>query len=75
MAKKTTLVELDDTDLVERLADYKEELFNLRFQFATNQLDNSTRLKAVKVEIARVLTELRAREIADAEALEAAGEV
>ena len=74
MAKKTILVELDDTDLLERLADYKEELFNLRFQFATNQLDNSTRLKAVKVEIARVLTELRAREIADAEALEAAGE-
>lgn len=74
MAKKTTLVELDDTDLVERLADYKEELFNLRFQFATNQLDNSTRLKAVKIEIARVLTELRVREIADAEALEAAGE-
>lgn len=74
MAKKTTLVELDDTDLVERLADYKEELFNLRFQFATNQLDNSTRLKAVKIEIARLLTELRVREIADAEALEAAGE-
>lgn len=74
MAKKTTLVELDDTDLFERLADYKEELFNLRFQFATNQLDNSTRLKAVKIDIARVLTELRAREIADAEALEAAGE-
>ena len=74
MAKKTTLVELDDTDLFERLADYKEELFNLRFQFATNQLDNSTRLKAVKKDIARVLTELRAREIADAEALEAAGE-
>ncbi len=74
MAKKTTLVELDDTDLLERLADYKEELFNLRFQFATNQLDNSTRLKAVKIDIARVLTELRAREIADAEALEAAGE-
>ncbi len=74
MAKKTTLIELDDTDLFERLADYKEELFNLRFQFATNQLDNSTRLKAVKIEIARVLTELRAREIADAEALEAAGE-
>ena len=74
MAKKTTLIELDDTDLFERLADYKEELFNLRFQFATNQLDNSTRLKAVKIDIARVLTELRAREIADAEALEAAGE-
>ena len=74
MARKTTLVELADTDLIERLADYKEELFNLRFQFATNQLDNSARLKAVKKDIARVLTEMRAREIADAEALEAAQE-
>ncbi|MXW62731.1 MAG: 50S ribosomal protein L29 [Acidimicrobiaceae bacterium] len=74
MAKKTSLVEMGDTDLFERLADYKEELFNLRFQFATNQLDNSAALKAVKKDIARVLTELRAREIADAEALEAARE-
>lgn len=74
MARKTALVELPDTDLFERLADYKEELFNLRFQFATNQLDNSARLKAVKKDVARVLTELRAREIADAEALEAAQE-
>ncbi len=74
MARKTTLVELADTDLIERLADHKEELFNLRFQFATNQLDNSARLKAVKKDIARVLTELRAREIADAEALEAVQE-
>ncbi len=74
MAKRTALVELDDTDLFERLADCKEELFNLRFQFATNQLDDSTRLKAVKKDIARVLTELRAREIADAESLEAAEE-
>ncbi|MDE0700124.1 MAG: 50S ribosomal protein L29 [Acidimicrobiaceae bacterium] len=65
---------MGDTDLFERLADYKEELFNLRFQFATNQLDNSAALKAVKKDIARVLTELRAREIADAEALEAARE-
>lgn len=74
MAKKTSLTEIADTDLYERLADNKEELFNLRFQFATNQLDNSARIKGVKREIARVLTELRAREIADAEALEAAGE-
>ena len=74
MARKTALVELPDTDLFERLADYKEELFNLRFQFATNQLDNSARLKAVKKDIARVLTELRAREITDAEALEATQE-
>lgn len=74
MARRTALVELPDTDLFERLADCKEELFNLRFQFATNQLDDSSRLKAVKKDIARVLTELRAREIADAEALEAAQE-
>lgn len=74
MVRKTALVEMADTDLFERLADYKEELFNLRFQFATNQLDNSARLTAVKKDIARVLTELRAREIADAEALEAAQE-
>ena len=72
MAKKTPLVEMGDTDLFERLAEHKEELFNLRFQFATNQLDNSAALKAAKKDIARVLTELRAREIADAEALEAA---
>lgn len=74
MAKKTSLVEMGDTDLFERLADYKEELFNLRFQFATNQLDNSAALKAVKKDVARVLTELRAREIADAETLEASKE-
>lgn len=74
MAKKTSLAEMGDTDLFERLADCKEELFNLRFQFATNQLDNSAALKAVKKDIARVLTELRAREIADAEALEATRE-
>ena len=68
MAK--ALAELGDTDLLEQLADHKEELFNLRFQFATGQLENSARLKTVKKEIARVLTELRAREIAAAEALE-----
>jgi large subunit ribosomal protein L29 len=70
MAKAKALAELGDTDLLEQLADHKEELFNLRFQFATGQLDNSARLKTVKKEIARVLTELRAREIAAAEALE-----
>ena len=59
----------EDQRLVEELRKAKEELFNLRFQFATGQLDNSAALKAVKKDIARVLTELRAREIADAEAL------
>ena len=68
MAK--TLADLGDTDLLEQLADHKEELFNLRFQFATGQLENSARMKTVKKEIARVLTELRAREINAAEVLE-----
>ena len=72
MAKSKTLTELGDTDLVEKLADSKEELFNLRFQLATGQLDNSARVQQVKKEIARVNTELRAREIADAEALASA---
>ena len=70
MAKAKALAELGDTDLLEQLADSKEELFNLRFQFATGQLENSARMKQVKKEIARLLTELRAREIADAESLE-----
>ena len=69
MAKSKTLADLGDTDLLEQLADHKEELFNLRFQFATGQLDNSAAIKVTKKNIARVLTELRAREIADAEAL------
>ena len=70
MAKAKALADLGDTDLIEKLADHKEELFNLRFQFATGQLEDSAAMKAVKKDIARVLTELRAREIADAEALE-----
>ena len=70
MAKAKTLADLGDTDLLEALADHKEELFNLRFQFATGQLENSARMKTVKKEIARVLTELRARESTAAEALE-----
>ena len=70
MAKAKALADLGAPDLLEKLADHKEALFNLRFQFATGQLDDSAALKAVKKDIARVLTELRAREIADAEAME-----
>lgn len=69
MAKTKPLSDLGDTDLIEKRADAKEELFNLRFQLATGQLDNSARMRLVKKEIARVNTELRAREIADADAL------
>ena len=74
MAKAKALADLGDTDLLERLADHKEELFNLRFQFATGQLDNSAGIRTVKKDIARVLTELRAREIADADAIVATEE-
>jgi large subunit ribosomal protein L29 len=68
MARAKALTDLGDTDLIERLSEAKEELFNLRFQFATGQLDNPARLKQVRRDIARVLTELRVREIAAAEA-------
>ena len=67
MARAKALTDLGDTDLIERLSEAKEELFNLRFQFATGQLDNPARLKQVRRDIARMLTELRAREIAAAE--------
>ena len=70
MARSKALTDLGDTDLLERLSDSKEELFNLRFQHATGQLDNPARLTTVKRDIARVLTELRAREIAAAETFE-----
>ena len=61
--------DLDDESLVARLEEAREELFNLRFQNATGQLTNTARITDVKREIARCLTEARAREIAAAEAL------
>ena len=68
------LQDINDGDLIEALNDSKEELFNLRFQLVTGQLDNFSRIKEVKKEVARAMTELRAREIAAAEALESADE-
>ena len=61
------LRELNDTELVQRLAEAKEEHFNLRFQSATGQLDNSSRLSHVRKDVARLNTLLREREIAAAE--------
>ncbi len=55
---------LSDKELAEKLDELKTELFNLRFQHAINQLDNPIRIKEVKRDIARVLTEVRARELA-----------
>lgn len=73
MAKSTTpLDEVGDVELLGQLAANREELFNLRFQLVTGALENSSRIKLVKKQIARILTVLRAREIAAAEALIAA---
>ena len=55
--------ELGDADLVQHLDDARQELFNLRFQMATGQLDNNRRLRLVRREIARVYTVLREREL------------
>ena len=54
---------MDNARLLEALKSSKEELFNLRFQAATGQLDNASRLKAVKRDIARIYTILREREL------------
>jgi large subunit ribosomal protein L29 len=67
--KATELRELNDGELANRLREFREELFNLRFQNATGQLDNTTRLGEVRKDIARCEMLLREREIAAAEAL------
>ena len=64
------LRELNDAELIQRLAVAKEEHFNLRFQTATGQLDNTSRLGEVRRDVARLNTLLREREIAAAEAAE-----
>ena len=55
---------LDAAELAEKLEETKEELFNLRFQMATNQLDNTSRLREVRREVARINTVIREQEIA-----------
>ncbi|GAA1261707.1 MULTISPECIES: 50S ribosomal protein L29 [Oryzihumus] len=54
---------LEDDRLVDELRKAKEELFNLRFQSATGQLENHGRLRAVRKDIARIYTEMREREL------------
>jgi large subunit ribosomal protein L29 len=70
-SRAAELRELNDTELEHRLGEAKEELFNLRFQNATGQLDNIARLPQVRREVARIETLLREREIVAAEQLEA----
>jgi large subunit ribosomal protein L29 len=61
---------LPDDALDEKLKEAKEELFNLRFQNATGQLDNTARLRAVRRDIARIYTVQRERELGIVEAVE-----
>ena len=64
MANKTAeLRELPDDELYVRIESAKEELFNLRFQLATGQLDNTARLKELRHDVARLATVLREREL------------
>lgn len=62
--KPAEIRELSDEALAEKLKECRAELFNLRFQMATSQLDNTARVKTVKKDIARILTEQRSRQIA-----------
>ena len=65
--KASELKELTKEELNAKLASLKEELFNLRFQLAVNQLENSNRIGAVRKDIARVSTVIRQRELAGEE--------
>ena len=68
MAAAAELRDLADDQLLDQLGESKQELFNLRFQIATGQLENSAQISQVKRDIARINTVLREREIAAAEA-------
>jgi large subunit ribosomal protein L29 len=67
---KESVHDLDDGSLIDRVRETKDELFKLRFQLATGQLSNYARIGQVRKDIARLETELRAREITAAEALQ-----
>ena len=62
-SKAAELHELPDEELLSRVESAKEELFNLRFQLATGQLDNPSRLSSVRHDVARILTVLRERHL------------
>jgi len=64
VTKPEELRELSDDELDTKLAEAKEELFNLRFQLVTGQLDNPMAIKTMRKEIARILTVIRERELA-----------
>ena len=72
-SKIADVLAMSDDEIVDRLAEARRELFNLRFQLATGQMDNTARMGVVRKNIARMLTVLRDREITEAEALETQG--
>jgi len=74
MTRPSELRDVDDDELLTRLSEARQELFNLRFQHVTGQLDNHARLGQVRKDIARMNTLLREREILAADAEEAASE-
>ena len=76
MTDAAELREMDEDELDNKLTESKQELFNLRFQVVTGQLDNVSRINAVRKDVARIKTILRQREIdaADAYASGSAGE-
>jgi len=69
MATVAEISEYDTEELERQLGETRRELFNLRFQLATGQLDNFSRLSHARKDVARMLTELRNREIAEADGL------
>lgn len=66
--KAAEIQKLSGEDLQTKLKEARAELFNLRFQMATGQLDNTARIKQVKKDIARIQTEMRNRELKAAQA-------
>jgi large subunit ribosomal protein L29 len=66
--KPTEIRDLEVSELTDKLKGARAELFNLRFQLATGQLDNTGRIAQVKKDIARLQTELRARELRESDA-------
>jgi large subunit ribosomal protein L29 len=70
MAKAAELRDLNDGELATRLDESKQELFNLRFQLVTGQLDNPARIGEVRRDIARLRTIIRERELAGADETE-----
>ncbi|MDH4113295.1 MAG: 50S ribosomal protein L29 [Actinomycetota bacterium] len=75
-SKAAELRELPDDELLARVDAAKEELFNLRFQLATGQLDNPTRIREVRHDVARIATVLRERELElELDAIDAAREL